>query len=281
MISTLSKYLFLLLLLNTLNSDLFSQSKYSIYPWNIGSSVYYTVGDYSNGTQSVSKSVYWSMDERKKTSFVVGYEELVISNDATGEYKQYNLLTKDVFWFKNQLRFVGLGGRITSNYEDNGWFLGGMAEGDLKWFGYSFGLIQSNFQQWRAFSNLGFEWENVDIHQFNGVLSRRIGSVTFYVGEQYQEFQNDIYRTHSISLSGYFFEKIGITMSGSFGESRYSIDPYSLILNNNPEILTKNISGKLTYRINPNWYIHAVFAQHKYDTNQSINYSSVGIQCRF
>ncbi len=255
-------------------------SLFSLYPWNMGASSYYTTGDYSNGKQSVSKTIYWSMDERQKNGFVLGYEELIISSD-NGDYEQYNLLTKDMFWIKKQLRLGGLAGRMTSNDTDNGWFLGGMVEGDLKWFGYSFGLIQSNFQQWHLFSDQLAEWDNVHIKQVNSVLSRRVGRITIFLGQQYQEFQDETYTTNSFSLSGYFYEKLGLTISGSFGESRYSIDPYLLILNNNPEILKKNLSGKLVYRINPNWYIHGSFAFHEYESEQSINYSSFGIQCRF
>ena len=255
-------------------------SLFSIYPWNIGASAYYTFGDYSNGNQSESTAIYWSMDERQKNGFVLGYEELIISSDNE-DYEQYNLLTKDVFWIKNQFRLVGLGGRMTSNTSDNGWFLGGMVEGDLKWFGYSFGLVQSNFQQWHLLSDFIAEWDDVNINQYNGVLSRRIGPITFSVGHQYQKFQKETYTTNSFALSGYFFEKYGITLRGSFGESRYSIDPYYLILNNNPEVLKKNLFGRLDYRISPNWYIHAVFSHHEYEAKQSINYSSLGIQCRF
>ncbi|MFQ6677968.1 MAG: hypothetical protein ACE5D0_06560 [Fidelibacterota bacterium] len=255
-------------------------SIFSLYPWNIGASSFYTAGEYSNGSQSISKTVFWSMDERKKNGFVLGYEELIISSD-NGDYEQYNLLTKDMFWIKKQLRLGGLAGRMTSNNTDNGWFLGGLVEGDFKWFGYSFGLIQSNFQQWHLFSNQLAEWDNVNIKQYSGVISRRIRSITIFAGAQYQEFQEETYITNSISLSGFFYGKFGLTVSGSFGESRYSFDPYLLILNNNPEILKKNLSAKLLYRINPNWYIHGAFALHEYEYEQSINYSSIGIQCRF
>lgn len=253
-------------------------SFFTIYPWNIGGSIYNTTGTYTDGGSSVSKAGYFSMDRRSKDGFVIGYEDLLIEKD-NDTYRQFNWMGRDVFWIKPSLRFIGLVGHLSSSNSDDAWIAGVQAEGDLPWLGYSFGFIRSDYQLWNPYA-LFDTWENLLIDQYDFHLSRKLGPVVARLGTMNQKVDDNNYSMIQLTITGNIIDKITGSVSYSSGESLYAVDPYLLVINNNPEILNESMAIRSTYKLNPNFYISGIWTQHKYDL-YNIQYLSVGLTGRF
>ena len=253
-------------------------SIFSIYPWNIGGSVYNTTGTYSDGGSSISKAGYFSMDRRQKDGFVIGYEDLIIEKDDD-TYRQFNWMGRDVFWIKPSLRLVGLVGHLSSSNNDDAWLGGVQAEGDLPWFGYSTGFIRSDYQFWIPYALLD-AWENVIIDQYDFQFSKKWGPIITRIGMLNQIMGDDTYSMKQLTITGTIKEKISGSFSFSSGESLYAVDTYLLVINNNPEILTQSMSLRGTYKFTPNLYLSSIWTQQTYDP-YTIQYVSVGVTGRF
>lgn len=256
----------------------------SIYPWNAGISLFGTTGQYSTGEDYSSKAVYFSMDRRLKDGFTVGYEDLSITTDST-TYRQYNTLARDIFWIKPQIRFGGIVGHIVTNLTDDGWLWGTQIEGDLPWFGYALGYTHSDYQNWQPlFGNIQNTTE-ILIEQWDFSLSRRVSKNVFRLGLTQQSMGPDRYRTISTAWLFQPYPSTFITLHYAFGESRYAVDPYALLLDNNPDVLNRVVSLRAGYRITPNWSVNAVYSNHRYtgvtDEPYRVKYFAVGIQVRY
>jgi len=256
----------------------------SIYPWNAGLSVYGTSGQYSTGEEYVSKAVYFSMDRRLKDGFTVGYEDLTITTAST-TYRQYNTLARDVFWIKPQLRFGGIIGHITTNQTDDGWLWGTQVEGDLPWFGYALGYTYSDYQNWQPlFTDLN-NVADIFVEQWDLSLSRWFGKHVFRTGMMYQTMDSLTYTTFSGSWVYQPTKSFFLAATYSLGESRYSIDPYTLILDNNPDILKRMFSFRAGYRFTANWSLTIVASRHNYsrikDPDYRADYIAFGVQVRY
>jgi len=254
-------------------------SFFSLYPWNIGGSVYGTLGNYSDGREYLSKAVYVSMDRRGKDGFVIGYEDLEISNENEN-YHQYNLVVRDIFWIKSSLRFVGIVGHLTASDSDDGWLWGTYAEGDLPWFGYSIGYIHSDYHTWSSFKEAYPNREEVNISQWDASLSKLIGDNVIRFGFLQQDIGSETNRSLFSNWTYFPSKSFSMIFSYVHGKSRYSIDPDYLTINNNPDILKNLIGLRILYRFTPNWSINGIYSHHIYD-EYTINYIGFGIQARF
>lgn len=256
-------------------------SLFSIYPWNLTTSTYLTQGEYSNGNTSISKSGYISMDRRGKDGFVIGYEDLLLKIDSV-EYRQFNWMARDIFWIKPSIRLAGIAGHIETNNKDYAWISGVQIEGDLPWFGYSHSYIRSDYQNFQYINpyTLDESWIQNKIDQIDFHLSKKFKYFTTRIGLIRQQIEGINYSTTQLSLSGAIMKKLTYSLLFSQGENVYAIDPYLLIINNNPEILTQSISIKSSYKINPNLYLSGVWTTQSYK-NFEVDYLSIGITGRF
>ncbi|NOZ03278.1 MAG: hypothetical protein GXO92_01525 [FCB group bacterium] len=256
----------------------------SIYPWNAGVTLFGTTGQYSTGEDYLSKAVYFAMDRRLKDGFTVGYEDISIRNDST-TYRQYNTLARDIFWIKPQLRFGGIVGHIATNVTDDGWLWGTQIEGDLPWFGYALGYTHSDYQNWQPLFNNFQNTTEILIEQWDFSLSRRVRKSVFRVGLTQQSLDSDRYQTISGAWLFQPYRSTLISLNYAFGESRYAVDPYALLLDNNPDILNRVVNFRVGYRITPNWSVSAVYSDHLYTgaTNKAyrVRYFAAGIQVRY
>ena len=253
-------------------------SLFTIYPWNVGGSVYGTSGEYSDGGSRHSTSAYFSMDRRSKDGFVIGYEDLMIKKDDE-TYRQFNWVGRDIFWIKPSLRLVGLIGHLQSSNSDDAWLGGGKIEGDLPWLKYSAGYVRSDYQLWLPYS-LRDAWKNIIIDQVEIQISRKLGPIVMRLGAINQTMGDTFYSMNHVALVGKIKNKITGSFLFSAGESLYAVDTDLLIINNNPEILTQSMAIRATYKLNPNIYISGIWAQHKYNP-YDIQYLSIGLSGRF
>jgi hypothetical protein len=256
---------------------------FTLYPWNIGVSVYQTMGDYSTGESYRSRAVYLAMDRRMKDGFVVGYEDLRIGTDTT-TYRQYNVLARDVYWILPELRVGGVVGHLETNLTDDGWLWGAQAEGDLPWLGYAVGYIHSDYQNWQpVFTDLQNTTE-ITIDQWDLSLSRRLRNHIFRVGLLKQRMDRQRYTLWSGQWTWQPVEALILSAAYASGESRYSVDPYLLLLDNNPDVLERVVNLRAAYRLTPNWTAMVVLSQHHYrrleTTSYQVKYLAVGIQLR-
>ncbi|MBC8196939.1 MAG: hypothetical protein H8E60_03535 [Candidatus Marinimicrobia bacterium] len=256
-------------------------SLFSIYPWNLTTSTYLTQGEYSNGNTSISKSGYISMDRRGKDGFIIGYRDLLVKTE-NGDYRQFNWMARDIFWIKPSIRLAGIAGHIETNNKDYAWISGVQIEGDLPWFGYSHSYIRSDYQNYQFTNEYSYnkEWVKNEVEQIDFHLSKKFKYFTTRIGLIRQQIESINYYITQLSISGKIKKKLSYSLLFSQGENKYAIDPYLLIINNNPEILTQSMSIKGSYKINPNLYISGVWTIQSYE-NFEVDYLSIGITGRY
>jgi len=313
----------------------------ALYPWNLGTSVYYTYGKYSNGDDYRSISGYLSMDRRWRDRFAISYEDLKITGDNM-DYRQYNILGRDFFWIKTGFRIGGIVGFFDSStleetWQDslvadslwvnqrgvvqdvkyassehksnthlNGWIAGTQITGDLKWFGYAISYIHSEYfniehksdayfyeepflENWFLYNDTTYYYDNINetyVNQYTGIISRQLGNHLFRAGGMLQ-YVND---SPMVSAIGTWIwqplDPLSISTSLMIGESRYSVNPYALLINNNPDVLQDLSNIHITYKLNTNWHLIGVYSFHRYETivdrkPYHSNFFTIGIQGRF
>ena len=226
---------------------------FSLYPWNLGVGGNYTVGNYSNDRNYRSERIALSLDRRNQDLFVVTYEHLKI-DDNFGRYAQDNVLIRGSFWIKPEFRLGSIAGIVQSNSIEEGWLIGAQVEGDVPWFGYSADYTFMEFQGWEP---LPLYWDITEypITQWSFGLSRGLGPILFrVVGWTQNTVNHDYFKiTGKSSLAiGYH---LSMTIYGEWGKSRYALDPYLLVLDNNPDILKHTLGFYTSFRFTPNIYL--------------------------
>ena len=257
-----------------------------LYPWNINTGVNYTIGDYSTNRTYRSEKVVVSLDRRGRDTYVASYEHLTIEDDI-GTYKQDNVLLRSSLWLRNEARIGMLGGYIQSNSIEEGWLLGAQIEGDLPWFGYSVDYTYEQFRRW----DLTYYWivSDFPISQWNFGLSRKIGILHVRaeaLTQNSQSTENLRWLAKATIDPGI---DLAVTLYGSTGESRYAVDPYLLLIDNNPDILNQSYGVYTTYRLTPNFTLSCEALRKEYSprydfigiTDYHVGYLGFGIQTRF
>ncbi len=299
----------------------FTQSTMSLdalYPWNLGTSAYYTYGKYSDGKQYRSYAGYVSMDRRWRDRFAISYEDLKVTTDST-VYRQYNVLGRDFFWIKTGFRIGGIVGFFDSNIgldtmfvnslsqekqtetHLNGWIAGTQITGDLRRFGYAVSYIHSeyfnvehvtdirNYPERFSLNDTTYYYDEISeifVNQYTGIIGKKFGDHIFRLGGMVQQVNDD----YMYSAIGTWLwqptDPLSISASLNIGESRFSVDPYALVINNNPDVLRDLSNINITYRINTNWHLIGVYSFHRYETLEDdkpyhSNFFTIGFQGRF
>lgn len=291
-----------------------------LYPWNLSLGSYYTYGEYSTGQIYQSKMGYFSMDRRWKDRFSIAVEKIKITGDDKS-YNQTNFFGRDYFYIKPEISLGGIVGVFQtdttyttdmdssnsswnverkSKDEHHGWVVGVQISGDLPWLGYAASYIRSEYQyifrkadEYHYDESIGeqdttyfydyYFYEPVD--QWAVHLSRRIGNHVVRLGETIQQFDTEILSTTSGGWDWTISDNFGSTLSAGFGKSRYAVEPALLLLNNNPDNLTKTASLRLSWRVLVNWRLTAVVSYQEFQpiehSKYHITYGAIGIQGRF
>ncbi len=198
------------------------------------------------------------------------------------------------------------------NYQQ-GFITGMMISGDLSWVGYSTSILRFQFNDY-------YDWTKTTISQIDstilnpGSIDTTVTTSSFYHGINASQITYSIskqLRNHSFTL-GQMLQKIeddsnfmttgiwnwkpienldiGITLSK--GQSRYSIDPYVMIINNNPDWLVSLSNVNISFRLLTNWMITGVWSKHRYRQEYAddegmniphyfVDYIGIGLQGRF
>jgi hypothetical protein len=286
----MKKYFKIIIGLLFITSFTFAFKMPSIYPWNANLSGYYTFGDYSNGSIYSSQAVYFSMDRRLKERFIVAFEQMKIKTNGAPDYIQYNVLARDMFWIKPYLQIGGMFGKITSPTLDHGWIVGAQISGNTKWFGYGFSTTQSDYDS--HISHEGgvsdyFYPDSLDyytdfiVYQKDYSILRSIKNHTFQFLYSTQDIEENSHAFYSAFWTYTPHDYFVITAGYGQGESRFSVNPYSLLINNNPSLLENFYSLKNSLRVHTNWTINLVYSLHNYENSLNIEYYAIGIQGRF
>ena len=222
----------------------------SLYPWNLGIGGDYTVGSYSNDRTYRSGKVTMSLDRRNQDVFVAAYEHLKI-DDNFGVYTQDNVLIRGSFWIKPELRLGSIAGIMQSNSIEEGWLIGAQIEGDVPWLGYSADYTFMEFQGWEPLP-LYSDITEYPITQWSLGLSRKIGPAVLRVIGSTQNTMNHNYFKIAAKSKLAIGYHLAMMLYVESGESRYSLDPYLLVLDNNPDILKRTLGFYMSFRFTPN-----------------------------
>ncbi|KPL07446.1 hypothetical protein AMJ86_04485 [bacterium SM23_57] len=258
----------------------------SLYPWNLGVGGYYTVGEYSTARTYRSQKAMISMDRRSKDLFVLDYEHLSIEDDLS-TYKQDNVLIRNLFWIKPEFRIGNIAGYIQSNSTEEGWLLGAQLEGDLPWFGYSMAYSYSEFQGWESMSTY-WDITTYPITQWSVGISKKLGPVIVRTQAVTQNTWGVNYWKCSGKVIANLLKNIYVTLYGETGESRYALDPYLLVLDNNPDILHQSYGLYAVYQVHTNISLSCEALRKEYSpifeytgsTDYHVQYLVFGIQLR-
>ncbi len=236
----------------------------SLYPWNVGVSTYFTQGNYTDGRKYVSQAGYFSMDRRLKDGFTLGYEEITIK-DSSYVYQQYNTVARSVFWIKPQLRLGATMARVVDSIGGKSWFWSGQIEGDWPWFGYALAYTYSDFQAATAIYGSASRF-NTAVRQWDLILSRQVEGHVFHVGTVLQKLGSQRYNRWLVSWTYTFPDKSGLTAAYSGGTSRFQLDPFTLILDNNWDEINDTFVFEGWYRVSPHFTLIGSYAQRAYTT---------------
>jgi hypothetical protein len=222
----------------------------SLYPWNFGVSGYLTLGKYSTNRNYQSKQVVVYIDRRGKDLLLLNYEHLNIKDDL-GDFKQENIIFRNVLWFRPELRMGSIAGLVHSNSIDKGWIIGCQGEGDLPWLGYSIDYTYLEFQGWEPQPVV---WNIIDypITQLGFGVSRKFYSFIFRFHSTKQHISGNDYFLFSSRIICGLIKDFTFALRGSVGKSRYALDPYLLIMDNNPDILKQLYGIYIGYQVTPN-----------------------------
>jgi hypothetical protein len=258
----------------------------ALYPWNLGVSGYYTIGEYSIDRTYRSEQAIVSLDRRGKDALILGYEHLAIKDDF-GTYKQDNILFRNVLWLQSKFRLGSIAGLVLSNSVDEGLLLGGQLEGDLPWLGYSLDYTYLEFQGWELQSPF---WVTIEhpIVQGGVGISKKISRLIVRAHIVGQRTGGNGYLLSSAKIVCDVGKDLFITVHGSIGESRYAIEPYLLVVDNNPDILKLSFGVHTFYRVTPNVSISGEALRKEYspafdlqwNTTYHVKYLVFGIQLR-
>ncbi len=303
----------------------FGQMPINLYPWNITSSVFYTAGQYSTGTDYRSVAGYFSMDRKWQDRFTVSLEQITIT-DPTAEYRQQNILGRDFFYIRPWLVLGGIAGWFQVDplkedlpdedfylsgstnpdgtnfrsvyYENSGWITGFQITGDLPRFGYAVSYIASWYDFIERYENhvvffndmpdLTFRTRSLyplDFDQLSLTFSRMVGKHIFRLGGTLQNFTDTRYQSVHGIWEWSPVENVYSTLSMGAGDSRYTVEPFALLINNNPDILKGYLSWNLTVRASTHWYLVGSVSTHRYKQTEGITYhaeyAALGIRFRF
>ena len=258
----------------------------TLYPWNLGVSGYFTLGDYSTDRSYQSKQVVASLDRRGKDVLLLNYENLDIKDDI-GSFTQENIIFRNVLWFRPELRLGSIAGLVQSNSIDKGWMVGGQSEGDLPWLGYSLDYTYSEFRGWEPQPVV---WNIIDypITQLGFGVSKKLNLLIVRMHVVKQRVDGNDYFLFSGKITCDIWKDLSFALHGSMGESRYALDPYILVMENNPDILKQSYGIYASYQITPNISISGEALRKEYSpafdlrwyTKYHIRYFVFGIQLR-
>jgi len=258
----------------------------SLYPWNLGISGIYTLGDYSTDRHYGSEKVFVSVDRRRKDMLVAGYEHLTITDDF-GTYRQDNLLFRGVFWLRPEFRLGSVAGISQSNSVSEGWLIGAQVEGDLPWLGYSVDYTYLEFQGWEPQPDYWVitefpitQWTFGISQEYGPMLVREVASAQRTMGNDYLKVTGKV----SCRLG----DRIIATVYGESGESRYALDPYLLVLDNNPDILKLSFGLHVLFQISRNFSVSCEALRKEYtpvfqfdgSTDYHVRYLAFGLLLR-
>jgi len=258
----------------------------SLYPWNLGISGIYTLGDYSMDRFYRSEKVFVSMDRRRHDMIVAGYEHLTIADDL-GIYRQDNLLFRGVFWLRPEFRLGSVAGVSQSNSVNEGWLIGAQAEGDLPWFGYSADYTFLEFQGWQPQQN---DWivSEFPITQWTFGISQAYGPILLREVVSAQSTRGNDYLKVTGKIACRIGDRLVGTLYGESGESRYALDPYLLVLDNNPDILNLSFGLHVSYQVVRNLSVSCEALRKEYtpvfrfdgSTDYHVRYLAFGLLLR-
>ena len=218
---------------------------FSLYPWNLGVNGFYTIGNYSNNQDYVSKSIYLSLDRISRDSFTAGYEKLTIDGNFDF-YEQESVIMRSVSWIKPEIRIGFLAGLVQSNSIWEGWLLGSQMEGDLPWFGYA---LDYSYLDLQWLDNVTLDTLRHPATQWGLTISRFLRShiAHFRIASCNSETRSRLMYSSGIRISlrsGTYLDS-GIR----WNEGRFYLDPYLLLVDNNADVLKRSYKMKLTHRM--------------------------------
>ena len=243
---------------------------------SLSPSVFYTYGNYSDGTYSASVSGFASVGLNYKDFIVAGFDRLLI-NSPTWKYDQKMFTlggTKNIYPFYLRFFYSHISGDYNSkpagySYTDklNVFDINMLYNYNLYFFGLSGNYISLD----------GFY--DLSITHFSAVIKRLLGTNILLSANFTQSVVSDGRNLSSIKIDMNFKidNSFSLYGSGAFGQRTYYYDDQLLTIFNQNETqkLNLNLTGK--YLIIPNLTFLINYTYAEFDS-YNINYFTAGIK---